>query len=144
MRQFLMFMALLFFSFSYCQKTEITEINFNANPCFGYCPFFEMRIKKNGEAIYNAVQDNKLSGLFTTTIKKSQMDKLIKLIEKAEFLSLQNNYSTTASDNSTYILKIKLKNGQVKTIEDYGPSGPANLKLVYDLIFSLRDSQDWK
>jgi hypothetical protein len=144
MKKIYIVLAVLLFTTSYAQKSEITEVNFYANPCFGNCPFFEMRIKKNGEAIYNAVQDNKLSGLFTTTIKKSQIDDLLNLIEKADFLNLKNNYSTTASDGATYVLKITLKNGQVKTIEDYGLSGPGNLKLVYDYIFSLRESQNWK
>ena len=144
MRQFYIVIAILLFTTSYSQKAEIAEVHFYGNSCFGNCPVFEMRIKKNGEAIYNAVMYNKLSGLFTTTIKKSQINDLLKLLEKAEFLSLKKNYSTTASDGATYDLKVTLKDGEIKTIEDYGPSGPGNLKLVYDFIFSLRESQNWK
>lgn len=103
-----------------------------------------MTISSDGEADYTAKMYNKLHGEFKTIIKKSQLDSLTMLIESAGVFSLNNKYSTNWTDNPRYTLSIKLKNGKVKTIKDYGPSGPEKLKLVYSQIFSLRESQDWK
>jgi hypothetical protein len=144
MRKLFILATILLFISSYGQKLDIAEVDFQASVCFGACPGFGMKIKKNGEADYNAVQYNKLKGQFKAAIKKSQINELFKLIDKTDFFNLKENYSTTESDNPTYTITVTLKNGQIKKIEDYGPSGPGNLKQVYDLIFSLRDSQDWK
>jgi len=144
MRKLYFLMTIFFFASSYGQKLDILEVDFQASVCFGNCPGFGMKIKKNGEAEYNAVVYNKLKGQFKAIIKKSQLKELNKLIEKAEFFSLKDNYSTMESDGPTYTITITLRNGKEKKIEDYGPSGPGNLQVVYDFIFSLRDSQDWK
>jgi hypothetical protein len=145
MKKLYIFIAILFFSSSYAQKAEdIAEINFQAGYCFGECPVFEMNIKENGKADYNAIEFNKLKGQFKTIIKESQMSELLKLIEKTEFFNLKDNYTSRGADGSTYIFKITLKNGQVKTVNDYASSGPWSLNLVCNFIFSLRESQVWK
>jgi hypothetical protein len=125
-------------------RLEISQIYFQADVCFGECPIFNMTIASDGGADYSAKMFNKLQGEFKTVIKKSQLDSLTMLIESANVFSLNNKYSMNWTDHPTYTLTIKLKNGKVKTIEDYGPSGPEKLKLVYRQIFSLRESQDWK
>jgi hypothetical protein len=125
-------------------KLEISEIKFKASGCEGECPIFEMVIKGNRMASYNAKMYNKLNGYFKTTLDKPSMDSLVLLIEKSEFFTLQNNYTNKWTDHPTYTLTISLKSGQVKTIEDYGPSGPEKLKSVYEQIFSLRESQSWQ
>jgi hypothetical protein len=126
------------------QTQNISKINFKASACFGTCPVFEMNINGNGEAIYHAGQFNPTQGLFETIIKKSQLDSQIELIEKSLFFNLESIYSTDETDQPTYSLTVNLTNGQTKTIEDYGPAGPENLKSVYRLIFSLRESQHWR
>lgn len=126
------------------RQPQISQIDFKAGYCFGTCPVFEMSIRKDGSAYYNAIEYNKFQGKFRTTIKKQQLDSLMSLISEANLLSLQNGYLVSATDHPTYSLTVKQKNGQTKVIRDYGPAGPEKLKLVYQYIFSLRESQDWK
>ena len=125
------------------QKLDISQIKFKAAACYGECPIFEMTIASDGTAKYNAIKFNKLEGQFQSIIKKPQLDSLIKLIEKSNFLSLNKKYSTDWTDLPTYTLTISLKDGQSKTIEDYGLGGPEKLQNVFRQIFSLRESQDW-
>ncbi|MCO4294318.1 DUF6438 domain-containing protein [Solitalea sp. MAHUQ-68] len=123
---------------------EVSQINFKADACFGTCPIFTMTIMADGTAHYNAKMYNERQGEFSATIRKSQFDSLKILIEKASFFNLKNEYSTDWTDQPTYTVTVKLKNGQSKQIRDYGPSGPDKLRKVYDFIFSLRQSQKWK
>nr|WP_281176210.1 DUF6438 domain-containing protein [Flavihumibacter petaseus] len=108
-------------------------------------PNFSMAISNDGTATtYDAQIYNSHRGHFRTIIRKEQMDSLKTLLQNAEVFILDDNYSTIVTDHPRYTLTIKDKNGRVKTIEDYGPSGPDELEKIYDLIFSFRDAQSWK
>ena len=123
---------------------DINQIEFNADGCEGDCPIFSMRILNTGAANYNANMFNERQGKFKTVIKKPQLDSLMTLIQNSNFFNLKSNYSSPYTDHPTYTLKVKLNDGRTKTIEDYGPNGPDEIRKVYDFIFSLRNSQQWK
>ncbi len=125
-------------------KPEISQIDFNADACFGTCPIFTMTILGDGTAVYDAKMYNNQKGHLKTIIRKEQLDSLKTLIQLADLFSLKDKYSTMITDMPTYTLTIKEKNGRTKTIEDYGPSGPDKLDKIYELIFSLRDTQSWR
>jgi hypothetical protein len=129
-----------------CTKTKVDfeQIDFEAGVCFGECPIFEMKIRSDGEASYHAEMYNDMEGQFKSTLKKSELDQLINALEDSDFFTLPDNYSIDITDHPTYILSVKLKDGSIKTIEDYGPSGPEKLKAVYKVFFSLRQSQNWR
>ncbi|QHL87348.1 hypothetical protein GU926_07835 [Nibribacter ruber] len=136
---------LLFLPLSGCKSSvEPEQIKFGASICFGSCPVFTMDIKRDGTATYNAILYNDVKGQYETVVKKPQLDSLFILVNKADILSLNNEYEIESTDHPTYHLNVKLKDGQVKAIIDYGPSGPDELQEVYDFIFILRKSQDWK
>ena len=126
------------------KQPNISQIDFKADACFGTCPIFTMTILNDGTANYDARLYNERQGQFRTIVRKPQLDSLLAYIANADFFSLKENYSTPITDQPTYILTVKLKNGKSKTIEDYGPSGPKNLDKIYALLFSLRETQNWK
>ena len=103
-----------------------------------------MTIAGDGTAHYNAKMYNERQGEFNTAIKHLQLDSLNQLLEKSDLLGLKSEYSSDWTDQPTYTLTVKLNNGQTKRIRDYGPNGPDKLKNLYRLIFSLRQTQDWK
>lgn len=133
-------------AFAACNSKQpgIAQIEFKADPCFGKCPVFEMTISNDGKASYNAIHFNEREGQFKTTIAKPQLDSLWAYIGNPEIFSLSGHYSASMTDQPTYTLTLNLQNGERKTITDYGPAGPKNLHKIYDLIFSLRETQDWK
>lgn len=145
MKQTFYFFIFLFILTS-CNKTtfDINQIDFKTDSCEGDCPIFAMTILYDGTANYNAEMFNMQQGNFKTKIKRPQLDSLVTLIQNLNIFKFKNNYSIPVTDHPTYTLTVNFKNGKVKTIEDYGPSGPKELDKVYDLIFSLRDSQEWK
>lgn len=125
-------------------KVEFLTLTFIASECFGRCPVFTMTIDVDGTAFYDAKMHNDKQGKFHTIIKSPQLDSLNMLVGKSDMLNLDNSYSSSWTDEPTYTLIIKFKNGQIKTISDYGPNGPDKLKKVYNLLFSLRLNQDWR
>jgi len=126
------------------KRPGIAQIEFKADPCFGECPVFEMTIFNDGRASYDAIHYNEREGQFTTIVAKPQLDSLWAYVGNAELFSLSDHYSVLMTDQPTYTLTLKLQNGDHKTVTDYGPDGPKNLQKIYDLIFSLRETQNWK
>ena len=126
------------------RRVDFSDVYFKADACFGECPMFEMIIFKNGKATYNALLYNQKYGKFNTELKKINLDSLKLLLDNANVFQREAKYSTTSTDHPTYTLRIRSDDGHIKTIVDYGPSGPKKLKTLYNYLFSLRDSQDWK
>jgi hypothetical protein len=58
--------------------------------------------------------------------------------------SLQDNYRVPWTDDQTSWLKIKFNDGSVKEIQDYGLRGSFGLRLLYNIFFDLRSSENWK
>lgn len=119
-------------------------ISFHADECYGECPIFTMSIMEDGTATYHAERFNKQHGDFKTIIKQAQLDSLFTLIKNADIISLNDKYSTDVTDSPTYSLQVQFNSGLQKSIVDYGPSGPAELDKIYEFIFSLRETQDWR
>ncbi len=129
----------------FCQKpVEFDALTFKTGYCFGACPVFSMSILAGGRADYEAFDYNKRKGRFSTTIAQPQLDSLKQAVNQANILTLLNGYATSWTDHPTYRLTIRLTNGRVKTIVDYGPDGPAQLQRIYGILFRLRDYQAWR
>lgn len=126
------------------RRFDITQIDFKAGGCFGTCPEFAMTIMNSGTAHYDAGMFDERHGQFTTTIRRQQLDSLLAYMTDADLLDLKDNYSTLITDLTTYTLTVTFANGRRKTIVDYGQSGPERLKRIYPLLFSLRETQDWR
>ena len=125
-------------------KYDISRIDFHAGGCEGTCPDFTMTILNNGTANYDAILFNEQRGKFKTIIKKPQLDSLMMLVKSSDLFNLDDNYTTPATCLPSYTLTVKLKNGKIKTIHDSGPNGPDELMEIYEFIFSLRNTQQWK
>lgn len=124
--------------------SDFREVEFSAGLCEGTCPQFSITINETGASTYVAGMFNSREGTFTTVIKPVQLDSLKHFIGSANFNNLASSYATPATDMPSYQIKISFPDGSIKTIDDYGPSGPQALQQLYGFIFSLRETQDWK
>ena len=61
-----------------------------------------------------------------------------------EFSDLKDKYEVNWSDDQTSTLIITYDGGKTKKIIDYGLVGTFGLNRIHDLIFKLRDNQDWR
>jgi len=103
-----------------------------------------MSVLEDGTAYYDAEMYNDQQGHFKTIVEKAQLDSLKQLIELSNILRLKDNYSIPVTDHPTYTLRVQYNNDQQKTIRDYGPGGPDELKKIYHFMFSLRETQHWR
>jgi hypothetical protein len=123
---------------------QIDSVSFKTGYCFGSCPVFTIAFDKDGNAVYDASTYNPKQGFFTGTIKKEDLENIIGLINYLNIKKLDNDYKVSWTDDQTCWLTIKFSDGKVKTIQDYGMKGTAGLRLLYNMFFDLRASQEWK
>lgn len=83
-------------------------------------------------------------GTFTATIKESDYNKMIALLDGAKLKSLPDEYKNrNVSDLPTAFLRINFTDGTTKNIEDYGKSGTPKLREIYTFMEDLRLNQTW-
>lgn len=141
---------------------SIQKIVYETGMCFGTCPMFKLELNKNGKStfiakVYNFIDHNdpkaeikamkkfkKGEGTFEATIKESDFQNIENLLNYIDFPELKNEYSVNWTDDHSSLLTITYNNGQVKKIDDYGLVGTYGLKKLYNILFDLRFSQNWK
>jgi hypothetical protein len=123
---------------------NIQQIKYTTTRCYGKCPAFELTINQDRSAVFNALYDNKISGIFNGTIDQVRYRDLVDLLNYLNFSKLKNSYSVNWTDMQSCTLKITYDNGKVKTIYDYGLIGTHGLNRAYVQLFDLTKSQEWK
>ena len=155
---FSLFAAVLLFSCAAQKKSSspYAEIQYEAGPCFGFCPYYTMTIKADRTAVLEAEHFNfseggskedfskPREGTFTATIKKENYDELVNLLNALNVKALNDKYGDKRiMDASTSYLRITFSDGEKKQIQDYGKHGTEGLVELYQYFESLKKSQDW-
>jgi hypothetical protein len=125
-------------------KLSIEEIKFSTTYCYGTCPVFELTIRSDRSATFNAIEYNDRKGKFKATIDTASYNRLIQTINYIKLTSLNKNYNVNWTDDQTCTLKVKFNSGQTKEISDYGLIGTYGLQNLYNQLFALRETQKWK
>ena len=112
------------------------------SPCYGDCPVYDFRIYSNGIARLDAKNNMNWVGAYQAKISRSRINHMKNLFNNAEFFTLEDQYTSTASDLPSTEIYYK-KDSEEKRVKLYG-EGPERLK---DLISELEkevDELDWK
>jgi hypothetical protein len=123
---------------------KIERIEYDRHGCFGECPAFKFDIKSDRNTEFVAVAFNKgKKGKFRTKLNSVTYDQLVSLLNYINFVRLDNDYSTGATDLAGAKLTITYDGGKVKNISDYGFRGPFGLQAVHQKFLELRENQHW-
>ncbi|MGC4130052.1 MAG: DUF6438 domain-containing protein [Bergeyella sp.] len=141
------------------QKSDsgYSVIEYEATPCFGFCPIFKMTINSDRSAVLEAERFNfnegksredfsaPREGTFKTTIKKEDYEALVSLLNQLNPKSLKGYYGDKKiTDMATSFLRLKFSDHSEKQIQDYGKGGTPELKEVYDFFENLKHNQKWE
>lgn len=123
----------------------IENIEFETTGCYGTCPSFRLSIEKDRHALFHPIEYNKLKeGDYRALIVEENYKELTGLLNYIDFPSLKDEYSVGWTDLQRAFLTITYDGGKTKKIEDYGLMGSHGLNRVYEILFDLRENQDWK
>ena len=136
--------------------SQYSKVEYEATPCFGFCPVFKMTINEDRTAVFEAEHFNfndkpskdefskPREGTFKGTIKEEDYKKLITLLDGLNVKSLNDKYGTkNITDLPTSYLRINFADGTSKKVEDYGKRGSEKLSEVYKFFENLRKNQQW-
>ena len=112
------------------------------SPCYGDCPVYDFRVYSNGYAELDAKKNTNWVGAYSSRLSTSKMSGIKKMFQKAEYFSLEDSYSSTASDLPSTNIYYKYR-GEEKTVNLYG-DGPEQLKTLIDDIIKTVDEIEWK
>lgn len=127
---------------------KIEKIEYSTTMCYGTCPVFNIKINSDKKAkwkaeMYNEIDNKIFKGNFQTKITTEKFNELVNLLNYIDFESLKDNYSVNWTDDQSCTLKITYDNGKSKSISDYGLVGTYGLDRVYQMLFELRENQNW-
>jgi hypothetical protein len=128
---------------SHTDQSNVSKLSFSTTMCFGTCPVFDLYINSDGSAEYDANKYNPETGRFKGSIKAAKLNEIFALIGYLDLRKLQDNYKVDWTDDQTAKLEVKYKGGETKAITDYGLQGTLGLRLLYQHLFALRESQVW-
>lgn len=158
MRYLLGLCAFIFIFSCTTQKsnTQYSRIEYEATPCFGFCPVFKMTINPDRTAVFEAEHFNfsdkpskdefskPREGTFKGTIKEADYNKLTALLNGLEVKNLKDKYGErNITDLPTSYLRVNFTDGTSKSVEDYGKRGSEKLSEVYRFFEDLRKNQEW-
>ncbi|SHE99758.1 hypothetical protein SAMN05444408_10775 [Chryseobacterium takakiae] len=137
-------------------NSKYSVIEYEATPCFGFCPVFKMTINADRTAVFEAEHFNfsdrpskdefskPREGTFKGTIKQDDYNKLISMLNGLDVKNLNNNYGEkNVTDLPSSHLRIKFTDGTSKHVEDYGKKGSEKLSELYHFFEDLRKNQQW-
>ncbi|MGV3461426.1 MAG: DUF6438 domain-containing protein [Flavobacterium sp.] len=135
---------------------NITKIQFDASPCFGVCPWFEMVLERSKDSWFIAKSYNfgkpkfvddtpfKEEGTFKTTVSNAGFDDLTTLLNYIDFENLRESYTVNHTDAPSASIIITYDDGKTKRIHDYGQNGTYGLQAFYQKMMDLRFSEKWE
>ena len=148
--------AVFLFSCTTQNKSNYSKIHYEAGACFGFCPIFKITINPDRTAVIDAERftftegrskddfSGPREGIFKTTIKQADYNKLISLLDDLDLKNLNGYYGNkNITDLPTANLRITFTDGSTKHIEDYGKGGTEKLDELYTYIEDLRKTQTW-
>lgn len=127
-------------SFSYDASSYI-EIK--KDPCFGFCPVYNMQIKGDGKAVYNGMKNVEKEGVWYRTFTYEETNALFKAFETVDYWSFQDEYTAQVTDLPTTWTTLKIGE-KSKTIKDYY-GAPKELKALEEVLSKIAEEEvDWK
>jgi hypothetical protein len=121
------------------------EITLVRGVCFGYCPDYTVTINGDGQVRYTGRRFVNAVGERTATIPREDVARLVARFDEIGFTNLQDAYRANVSDLPTYRVTLT-RNGQTKTVVDYGGTGagmPPSVRELQDEIDRVAGTAQW-
>ena len=126
------------------EEISDVKITLERTACFGTCPIYSLVISGDGNVTYEGKRFVKTLGVQTYQIPVSDVEELVALVYQKNYFSLKDRYEFSATDLPTVITTVRVED-EIKTVENYGGAGPAQLHEIERKIDDVTDSESlWK
>ena len=145
MKNIFLFVSLVFLAIA-CEPVDAYHhdvadfIELKKDPCFGFCPVYEVKINGIGEAVFNGKRNVSKEGLWYQTLTADETNDLFAAFEEAGFWDLNDEYTSQVTDLPTTWTTLVLGE-KTKTIKDYY-GAPEELKSLEALIEAIAEREE--
>ncbi|MDQ5824794.1 MAG: DUF6438 domain-containing protein [Chloroflexota bacterium] len=122
-------------------ELENFEVSLSRSMCLGACPDYTVFVNGRGEVTFQGRYYTRVTGTATTTIDQDKVAEIVREIHRADFFSLDNDYSAEVTDLPTYTLSVQFGR-RSKTVSAYG-AGPLKLHILESRIDQILNTQQW-
>lgn len=115
-------------------------IELQRTPCFGSCPVYTLQIDKNGNGLFEGVENVAKTGRFSFSISQDELTEIKSAFRRIDFYQLRNVYDGPASDLPTTYITYNGEGGRKKIMDYYGaPEGLRDLEnRIENLVLSKK------
>ena len=107
------------------------QIVYSSSGCYGSCPILDFSLNQKGEFLFQGEGYTDALGFFEGKLTEKQTNFIFNKFYKSDILNIDENYYASHTDDQS-ITTTYLKGGKIiKTIHDYGMSGPNELVWAY-------------
>lgn len=124
-------------------ENNVSEISLERTMCYGPCPVYKVTFRSDGRAIFEGKGHVDKLGKYIGDIDERDFERLVKLLERLDFMSLDDNYSIPIEDNAHIITTI-IHNDKTKTVDNYADAGPMEIWTVEKVIDGIIDDIYWE
>lgn len=130
--------------------TQDFEISLKRTACYGICPVYNLKIRSDGQVIYEGEKFVRVEGKQTAIVPKDEALKLLDEMLASNYFSFQDSYTeiknsdgsiTTVTDLPTTYTSLQL-GAKTKTIRDY-VGAPETLKKIEARIDEVARTRRW-
>ncbi|EYE88582.1 hypothetical protein Q428_07340 [Fervidicella metallireducens AeB] len=122
------------------EKADIREITLERTMSYGRFPVYKIIFRNDGTAIYEGKDNVEKIGRYIGEIDKNDFNWLVELINKLNFLDLDDNYSLNESESASVITTVEY-DGKRKRVANHAEAGPMELwtieKVIDGIIFDI-------
>jgi hypothetical protein len=109
--------------------------------CFGSCPDYTLTVDGKGEVTFVGRHYTRVTGAATGAVDQAKIAEIVREIQRADFFSLDDDYSAQVTDNPTYTLTVQM-GGRTKKVRSYA-AGPLKLYILQRRIDQIVNSRQW-
>lgn len=122
-------------------SSESPEIIFSLNTtsCMGECPVYELSLYGDKKLVFEGKEHTALEGIHKKELTDEQFEKLMGIIEMANWVDLKPTYRSNMTDLPTQNF-IYNRNGVNANVSKYG-SEPKELREMSDLILTFVEEE---
>ncbi|HEX8598376.1 MAG TPA: DUF6438 domain-containing protein [Chloroflexia bacterium] len=122
-------------------ELENFNVTLDRTMCFGACPDYTVTVNGKGEVTFEGRHYTRVTGKVTATIDQAKVAEIVRELHRADFFSLDSDYSIEVTDLPTITLTVQM-GGRSKTVREYG-AGPQKLHILQSRIDQIVNTQQW-
>ncbi|MDZ4823608.1 MAG: DUF6438 domain-containing protein [Flavobacteriales bacterium] len=121
--------------------TDSLHIFYGRTPCFGMCPYFELKVYTSGYAVYEGKNFVDRIGFYHTTFDKASLQKVLTVAESIGYFSFLDSYDNDKVTDLPTVTTTLTKDGNHKTVASRYKAPRELEQLYHELDFMIEDAK---